>query len=94
MAWMEFNAATEEEIEAAKAEREQARVRSEVITARVLRLIAEELTFEQLEAFHAVMSHIANSQSPAVIANWYEGMAKGSLAVRDLVLGQKLEELP
>lgn len=84
-----FEPMSEEDAAEARAQHDRLVMRGEEITARIRRLIAEELSYEQLEALHAMLAHISNSQSAAVLAHWYEGITNGALAVRDIVLGQK-----
>lgn len=80
---------TEEEKAERKIALDRAQMKSEELAARIRRLLAEELDYEQLEALSAIFSHVANSQRSADIANWYEGMVNGVLMIRDLVLGEK-----
>lgn len=80
---------TEEDIAKAKAEYDKAVMYGEMLTQRVRRMIAEELSHDQLEALQAMFAHISNSAHPIIIANWYEGIVHGTLAVRDIVLGEK-----
>jgi len=79
-----FGEMTQEEIDEIK----MAELRNQELTARVRRLMAEELSYEQIETLNIVFVHIANSQNPGVMARWYEGVTHGIISVRDLVLGE------
>lgn len=46
------------------------------------RMLAEDLTYEQVNVLRLMLSTIADSQNPAAIANWYEGQTGGVLATR------------
>lgn len=78
---------TQEELEEARRERERVDMRNEEITLRIRRLVSSELPYDDLETVHFIITHIANAGSAAVlIANWYEGMLRGAMSVREHVL--------
>jgi hypothetical protein len=65
----------------------------EMMSRRIRRMIAEELTYDQLEALQMILSNVSNSQNPTGIANWYEGIVHGTLTTRDILMGEKEDEL-
>jgi membrane carboxypeptidase/penicillin-binding protein len=79
---------TQEEIEQAKANFERAQAYAEMIRDRLKRMIAEELTMDQLEAVHAMLMHITNSGDALAVANWWEGVVHGTMTMRDILLGE------
>jgi hypothetical protein len=56
---------------------------------RMRRLVAEELSVEQLEVLLMMMKAITRSSNPLVMAEWYEGMVFGAQIVRDVRLGER-----
>lgn len=77
-----------EPTEEQKAEWERVKAKNEDLMNRFKRLLAEEMSPEQLQVMHAMISHISNCQSPLAVANWYEGMISASIFVRDIRLSE------
>lgn len=83
-----FHEPTPEQIEQFEEEAERAEAYNEMMTQRVRRLFAEELTKDQLDVMRLVFDHIGNSQVPVAVSQWYSGIVYGAIAVRDIVLGE------
>jgi hypothetical protein len=70
---------------------EDAQARGEAEVAALRRMLAEELTMEQLEHLHQLFYMITNSGKAAFIAEWWEGVIWGVKAAREIRLGEITE---
>lgn len=62
--------------------RSEAEMRRALFKTMLERMLATDLPFEHLEILVGVLAFIANADEPGEIANFYEGLFNGALAVR------------
>lgn len=86
---MHYFMADEDPTDEQIAEYERQQMRSEDAGNRMRRLLAEELTPDQLETVFNIFRAITSSPSPLRLAEWYEGMIHGIQFVRDLRLNEQ-----
>lgn len=67
---------------------EQLQAEGEAQVAAVRRMLAEELTMDQIELLYNLLYMITNSRNPAVIAEWWEGVVWGVKATREIRVGE------
>lgn len=79
-----FQEPTEEQVQAA----EDAQARAEAEVAAIRRMLAEELTMDQLEHMHQLFYLITSSNRAIQIAEWWEGVIWGVKAAREIRLGE------
>lgn len=82
-----FPEPTPEQLQAA----EDMRARDEAEVAAVRRMLAEELTMDQLEHLYQLFYMVTNATKPLQVAEWWEGVIWGVKATREIRLGEVTE---
>jgi hypothetical protein len=74
--------------EEAQARLEHAAACREDFANRMRAMLAEELTYEQMEALGVTLRIIGDAEDPKAAANYWEGNVMGAMAVRQERLGE------